>query len=123
MNWVDILIGLGAGGILTSVVDWLRNRRKSNVEIEKTDVDTKLAYLGGVIERLEAEVTRVNTDREWVYTELAAEQERSASLRQRVRQLEDEIDGVRHAARENQQRYEALAAQLKELADVGKDDK
>lgn len=122
MNWVDILTALGIGGVLTAVVEWLRTRRQVEANTEKTDVDTKLAYLGTVIEKLDAEIERVTRDRDRICEELTVEQDRSRALRKRVRELEDEIDGVRRSARETQHKCDDLAARLKELVDVAKED-
>lgn len=112
---VTLVGALGAGGIINEFISWLRNRKKTASEIGKTDVDTKLAYLNTVIERLDAEAKRSLAERDRIAAELAAEQQRSSDLRKRVRELEDELDGVRRSARETQHKCDELALRLKEL--------
>lgn len=119
---VTVIAALGIGGIIQAVVNWLGNRKKTAVDATKTDVDTKLAYLNTVIERLDAENKRMTADRDRVIAELTIEQERNSALRRRVRELEDELDGVRQSARETQntaretqKKCDELAARLKAL--------
>lgn len=137
MNWADFMLaadaapssgGLsviqlmtagGVGAILLAFVNWLlRDRKKQAADTTQTDVETKLAYLNTVIERLDSEAKRSLAERDRLQGELTVEQERNATLRKRVRDLEDEIDGVRKSARETQHKCDELAARLKELVDV-----
>lgn len=110
-----IVAALGVGGIINESLAWLRNRKKTASEVGKTDVDTKLAYLNTVIERLDSEAKRSLAERDRIAAELASEQQRSSDLRKRVRELEDELDGVRRSARETQHKCDELALRLKEL--------
>jgi chromosome segregation ATPase len=114
---VAIIGALGVGGIIQAVISYLKDRRKITSDSNKTDVDTKLAYLNTVIERLDAEAKRSLAERDRLYGELTAEQQRSSDLRKRVRELEDELDGVRRSARETQHKCDELAVRLKELID------
>lgn len=112
---VSLIAALGIGGILNAVVGYFKDRKKNDSDSHKTDVDTKLAYLNTVIEGLAGEVKRVVTDRDKIREELLSEQEHSAKLRMRVRELEDEIDGVRRSARETQNKCDELANRLQDL--------
>lgn len=123
MTMAQLIAAMGIGGVLTAIVGWLKDRKKTNVETMKTDVDTKLAYLGTVIERLDDEAKRALERGDRLQVELNAEQERSAMLRKRVRELEEEIDGVRRSARETQHKCDDLAIRLKELVDDAQEEK
>lgn len=112
---VALITALGVGGIIQALIKYLTDRKKTDVDITKTDVDTQLAYLKTVIEQLAGEVKRVVSDRDRIQEELLEEQSRSAILRRRVRELEDEIDGVRKSARETQHKCDELATRLQEL--------
>lgn len=122
MNWIDILTTLGAGGVLMSLVQWVQNRRqvaanaeKIEAEADGVDVDTKLAYLGAVIDRLDADNARLIKERDHALAEVTLEQQRTAVLRQRVRELEDEIDVIGRSARETQRKCDELSYRLKEF--------
>lgn len=129
MNWdpptiVGLITAVGIGGVLQALVQWFRDRKKTAADVEKTDVETKLAYLNTVIERLDQENKRILDREQRTAQELAAEQERSAKLRARVRELEDELDSVRQSARETQytaritqEKCDELATRLKELVE------
>lgn len=112
---VALITALGVGGIIQALIKYLTDRKKTDVDVTKTDVDTQLAYLKTVIEQLAGEVKRVVSDRDRIQEELLEEQSRSAILRRRVRELEDEIDGVRKSARETQHKCDELATRLQEL--------
>lgn len=114
---VSLIAAVGIGGIIQAIIGYFKDRRKNLVDSNKTDVDTKLAYLTAVIERLDTEVKRVVADRDRLQEELIESEARSAMLRKRVRELEDEIDGVRRSARETQNKCDDLASRLKELVD------
>lgn len=110
-----LIAALGAGGIIQAMVGFFRDRKKTAGEVVRTDVETKLAYLNTVIERLDAEAKRSLAERDRLAAELAAEQQRSSDLRKRVRELEDELDEVRRSARETQYKCDELALRLREL--------
>jgi len=110
-----VIAALGVGGIIQALVGYLKDRRKGAAETIKTDVDTKLAYLNTVIERLDSEAKRSLAERDRLAAELTEEQRRSSELRKRVRELEDELDDVRRSARETQHKCDELATRLKEL--------
>lgn len=114
---VSLIAAVGLGGIINALIAYFKDRRKIDSEVNKTDVDTQLAYLKTVIEQLREEISRIINDRGRVQLELIAEQDRSANLRKRVRELEDEIDGVRRAARDTQQKCDELANRLQQLVD------
>ncbi len=120
MNWdaatiVTLIAAIGVGGIVQAVIGYVKDRRRNATEAVKTDVDTKLAYLNTVIERLDTEAKRSLAERDRLAAELTAEQQRSSDLRKRVRELEDELDDVRRSARETQHKCDELAQKLKEL--------
>lgn len=113
---VATVVGLLGGGVtVQALIGYIGNRKKTASEANKIDVDTQLAYLNAVIVRLDEENKRAQERDQRNSVELAAEQERSAKLRARVRELEDEIDGVRRSARETQTKCDDLANRLKEL--------
>lgn len=120
MHWdaetvIALITALGVGGGFQSLVAWFKERKKVEAESERTDVDTKLAYLNNVIVRLDEEAKRALAERDRLQIELTAEQERSATLRRRVREVEDEIDEIRKSARETQLKCDELAVRVKEL--------
>ncbi len=114
---INVIIALGVGGILQALVGYVKDRKKVASDTEKTDVETKLAYLNTVIERLDSEAKRALADRDRIQEELIEEQNRSATLRKRVRELEDEIDAVRRSTRDTENKCVELATRLKELVD------
>ncbi len=112
---IAIISAVGGAGALQALIQWLKDRRKVESDVTRTDVDTKLAYLNTVIQRLDEEAKRSLAERDRLAGELTAEQERSSTLRKRVRELEDELDEVRRAARETEHKCDALALKLREL--------
>lgn len=114
---VAIISAVGGAGAVQALIGYLKDRRKVSSEANRADVDTKLAYLNTVIERLDAEAKRSLAERDRLAGELTAEQQRSSDLRKRVRELEDELDGVRRSARETQHKCDELAVRLKQLVD------
>lgn len=119
MKWdpstiIAMITALGVGGVIKAALDWLKDRKKVGVDIERTDVDTKLAYLNTVIERLDQEAKRALSERDRTQAELEAERERS---RKRIHELEDEIDSIRKIARETQHKCDELAHRLKRFVD------
>lgn len=114
-TFVSLIAAAGFGTICSAIIGYFKDRKKTDSDTHKIDVDTKLAYLNAVIIRLDEEVKRVVADRDRVHKELMEEQDRSAKLRMRVRELEDEIDGVRMAARDTQRRCDELANRLADL--------
>jgi chromosome segregation ATPase len=110
-----IIAAVGVGGIVQALVGYFKDRHKTGAEVTKTDVDTKLAYLNTVIERLDTEAKRSLAERDRLAGELTTEQQRSSDLRKRVRELEDELDDVRRSARETQHKCDELAVRLKAL--------
>lgn len=118
MEVQDIVQLIAAGGIGTSlpaVLGYFRDRKKTVMETNKTDIETRLVSLTTVIEQLQKENKRVVDDRDRLQDELNEEQERNALQRQRIRELEEEIDGVRQSARDTQYRCDLMAVRLKEL--------
>lgn len=112
---VAVISAIGVGGIIQAIVNWLKDRKKTASDATRTDVDTKLAYLNTVITRLDEEAKRSLAERDRLAGELTAEQLRASELRKRVRELEDELDGVRRSARETQHRCDDLAIRLRQL--------
>lgn len=118
---VALIGALGAGGTIQALIGYFKDRKKNALDANRSDVDTKLAYLNTVIEQLSAEVKRVVADRDRIHDELVVEQERSAVQRKRIRELEDEIDGVRRSARETQHKCDELANRLQQLVNDSKE--
>lgn len=112
LGWVT---ALGVGGIISAIINYFKDRKKNNSDSSKTDLDVKLTYLNTVIERLDADNDRLREDRDRIQGDLTMEQDRNATLRRRVRELEEEIDGVRRSARETQHKCDELATRLEEL--------
>lgn len=112
---VSLVAAVGLGGIIQAVIGYFKDRKSIESNSHKIDVDTKLAYLDTVIEGLASEVNRVKADRDHIREELISEQDHSAKLRARVRELEDEIDGVRRSARDTQNKCDELANRLQDL--------
>lgn len=110
-----VIAALGLGGVIQAILGWFRNRKRDVVDTQKVEVESKLAYLTTVIERLDADNERLIEDRNRMAGELAEEQERSSRLRKRVRELEDELDGVRKSARETENKCDELAKKLRDL--------
>jgi predicted RNase H-like nuclease (RuvC/YqgF family) len=114
---IALITALGVGGTIQALVHYFKDRKRNASESVKTDVDTKLAYLNTVIERLDAEAKRSLAERDRLAGELSAEQQRSSDLRKRVRELEDELDDVRRLAREAEHKCDQMAIRLRQLVD------
>lgn len=112
---VQLIAACGVGTSFPAVLGYFRDRKRNVIENHKTDVDTKLIALTAVIEQLQKENRRVVDDRDRLQDELSEEQQRNMIQRQRIRELEEEIDGVRQSARDTQHRCDLMAARLKEL--------
>lgn len=112
---VSLIAAVGLGGIFQALVGYFKDRKKIASDSFKVDIDTQLATLNTVIDGLQKEVKRIGDDRDKIREELISEQEHSAKLRMRVRELEEEIDGVRRAARETQNKCDELANKLQDL--------
>lgn len=110
-----IVAAVGVGGIIQALIKYFTDRKKTASDVNKTDLDIKLAYLNTVIERLDADSKRSLAERDRLAAELTAEQQRSSDLRKRVRELEDELDDVRRSARETQHKCDELGHRLKAL--------
>lgn len=104
-----------SGGVVQALITWVKDRRKDASEVQRTDVETKLAYLNTVIEHLDKQAERERVDKERVMSELAAEQAKNADLRQKVNSLQDELYEVRRSARETEHRCDELAEKIQEL--------
>lgn len=116
-NIITIISSVGVGGVLQILATWLKDRKKTSADADKTDAETTLSYLNTVIERLDAEAKRSVAEQERLKAELTVEREGNSALRKRVRELEDEIDAVRRSARDTQHKCDDLAIRLKELVD------
>lgn len=114
---LELIAAGGAGTSLPAILGYFRDRKKTVVETHKTDVETKLVSLTTVIEQLQKENRRVVDDRDRLQDELNEEQQRNMIQRQRIRELEAEIDGVRQSARDTQHRCDLMAERLKQLVE------
>ena len=114
---VELIAAIGLGGVAQAVIGYFRDRKKTVSETHRTDAETSQAYLNNVIEQLRKENTRVVADRDRLQEELTAEEHRNMLQRQRIRELEEEIDGVRRSARETQKKCDELATRLEQLID------
>lgn len=109
--WSAIILAVISGGALTTLLNWLRDRKKDAATAKLTDVQTlqaKLAYVEGVAEYLQKHNDRLQEDYE-------ASEERNRSLRKRVSELEIEVDSVRRSAAHLQAKCEQLDRKLREV--------
>lgn len=109
--WSAIIIAVISGGALTTLINWWKDRKKDSAVAKLTDVQTlqaKLAYVEGVAEYLQKHNDRLQTD----YEEA---EERNRQYRQRVAQLEIEVDSVRRSAAHLQAECDRLDRKLKEV--------
>lgn len=109
--WSAIILAVISGGALTTLLNWLRDRKKDAATAKLTDVQTlqaKLAYVEGVAEYLQKHNDRLQEDYE-------ASEERNRSLRKRVSELEIEVDAVRRSATQLQAKCEQLDKKLREV--------
>lgn len=112
---VQLVAAGGVGTSLPAILGYFRDRKRNVIENHKTDVDTKLIALTAVIEQLQKENGRVVDDRDRLQDELTEERTANMLQRQRIRELEEEIDGVRRSARDTQHRCDLMTARLKQL--------
>jgi chromosome segregation ATPase len=104
-----------SGGVVQALITWVKDRRRDASEVQRTDVETKLAYLNTVIEHLDKQAERERADKERALSELAAAHDENRTLREKVHNLQDELYEVRRSARETEHRCNELAAKLHEL--------
>lgn len=99
------------GGALTQILVWFKDRKKDVATVHLTDVQTlqaKLAYVEGVAEYLR----KHNDDLQKDYDEL---DDRHRRVRQRVAELEEELDRVKRSAAQTQLECERLSDKLQAL--------
>lgn len=118
---VSLITAALAGGAFQALIVWLKDRRRAASEAHRTDVDTKLAYLSTVIEHLDKQATRSQENEERLARELAEERKNSSALRERVRELEEEVYKVSKSARETQDKCDELSHKLRELINDSQD--
>lgn len=118
---VALLVAAFSGGALSALITWFKDRKRDAADVHRNDVETKLAYLNGVIDHLTKDAERARQDRDQMAQELHEERQRSTDLRARVRQLEDELHGVRRSARETELRCDDLSRKIQELIDDTQD--
>lgn len=114
---VELIAALGLGGVLSTVIGYFKDRKKTVSETHKTDAETTLIYLNATIEQLSKENQRLVVNCERLEEDLLEKEARNQLQRQRIRDLEDEIDSVRRSARETQLKCDELATRLEELID------
>ncbi len=109
--WTPVILALITGGAVTTLINWLKDRKKDTATAKLTDVQTlqaKLAYVEGVAEYLQKHNDRIQQDYD-------ASEERNRIYRQRVIELEIEVDSVRRSAAHTQAECEKLEKKIKEL--------
>jgi len=115
MKMTDVLPTLIAavltGGAMTQLLVWFKERKKDIAATRLTDVQTlqaKLAYVESVAEYLRKHNDELQKD----YDEL---EERHRRVRQRVTELEEELDKVKRSAAQTQVECERLSVKLQDL--------
>lgn len=112
---VQLVTAAGLGGAVPAAIGYFRDRKKIVSETNRADAETSLLHLNTVIDQLRKENHRLSEALDKSQDELAESDARNASLRQRIRELEEELDGVRRSARETQQKCDEFAQRLDEL--------
>ncbi len=105
---VTLLGGLLGGGAL---INWLKERKKDDAAALLTNVEAlqkQLVLLQQVTDYLRKENTQLAIDRD-------NEQERSRKLRQRLSEVEAELEEVRRTANQAQQQVMALTDKVRRL--------
>lgn len=119
---VQLITAAGLGSVFPALIGYFRDRQKNVSDVNRADTETSLLQLNAVIDQLRKENTRLVDDRDRLQDELTEEQKRNMQYRQRIRELEEEIDGVRRSARETQQKCDELASRLEELVASANED-
>lgn len=117
-NLPTFIAAVITGGALTQIIVWFKERKKDVATSRLTDVQTlqaKLAYVEGVAEYLR----KHNDDLQKDYDEL---DERHRRVRQRVTELEEELDRVKRSAAQTQVECERLSHKLQDLIEGHEDD-
>lgn len=118
---VAIILAAISGGVAQALITWYKDRRRDASDVQRTDVETKLAYLNAVIDHLDKQCERERLEKERYKSELETEQTKNVDLRKKVNALQDELYEVRRSARETEHRCDELAAKLRELLDDTQD--
>ncbi len=114
--WVAIVASVSGSGILAALLDWFRNRRKDAATAKLTDVQvlqTQLTYVEGVAEYLRKHNDTLQKDYEALDAKYRAQ-------RERVSELEADIDKLRRSAAQTQIECDQLSRRLDEV--LGRDD-
>lgn len=109
--WATVILSFFSGGVITAVVGYFKDRRLGTATAKLTDVQAlqaKLAYVEGIADNLKKHNDALQSD----YDELDA---RHRSVRNRVTELEEELDRVRRSAAQTQAECEHLSRRLSEL--------
>jgi chromosome segregation ATPase len=111
-DWTTIFgYVVGAGGIGTAIITYLKDRKKDDAQADLTTVEglqKQFVVLTDTVAFLRSENTRLRADYD------ASETARRV-MRTRVIDLEDEIAQVRQTLRRTQDQCESLAVQLQEI--------
>ena len=112
---VALLVAAFSGGALSALITWFKDRKRDAADVHRNDVETKLAYLNGVIDHLTKDAERARLDRDQMAQELHEERKRSNDLRARVRELDEELHVLRRSARETELRCDDMSRKIQEL--------
>lgn len=107
----SIIVALLTGGVLNELLTWWRNRKKDNAVVNLTDIQAlqaKLAYMESIHNNLQRHNDNLQKD-------FDDSEERNRRMRQRISELEEELDRVKRSAAQTQMECEALGDKLREM--------
>lgn len=106
-----VIIAVFSTSVFAALIGWWKERKKDTAVAKLTDVQTlqaKLAYVESVAEYLRKHNDSLQAD----YDEL---EQRHRTVRNRVTELEEELDRVKRSAAQTQAECESLGKRLQSL--------
>lgn len=105
---------IGSGGLAAALISWLKDRRKDNATARLTDVEAlqkQVELLSSVTDFLRRENSKLQQEYE-------LERDKNTVLRNRLADVEEELEKVKRAATNTQQQCEELSAKLRAFIDA-----
>lgn len=110
------LIGMIVTGIVSlfgggAVVNYFKDRKKDAATTNLTDMQTLQAKLAYIEKVAEFQQNHIND----LHKEIEAERDSKNKMRQRVSELEQEVDKLKRSAAETQAQCDAMSVQLRQF--------
>lgn len=105
-TWTSIILAVVGAGVLNSIVQFFKDRRKDATAADLADVQTlqaKLAYLESIAENLRKHNIALQADYD-------SAEERNRRARHRIAELEEELDKIKRNCNSLESQLDTLKA-------------